>query len=326
MRQTTRIATILLAIIFLSAITLRAEGGASIEQAINTGFSYRNLGPFRVSAWVSDIAVPETPEKAHLYTFYVASRNGGVWKTTNNGTTFTPVFENKDVLSIGAVAIAPSNSDIVWVGTGDASCTRSAYPGNGIYKSIDGGANWQHMGLRDSQHISRIVIHPTNPNIVYAAVMGHLFSTNEERGVFKSLDGGTTWKKVLYINERTGAVDLVIDRSHPNTLYAATYECVRHPWRLEDGGSASGIYKTTDAGATWKELAGGLPEGTIGRIGLDLYQKNPKVLYAVIDNRNQSAEPPATTQPAGVPSGPRLIGGEVYRSDDAGLTWHKMNS
>ena len=309
------------------ALPLRAQNDAHLEQVFNNGFTYRNLGPFRVSAWVSDIAVPETPAKEHLYTFYVASRNGGVWKTTNNGTTFTPIFEGKeDVASIGALAVAPSNSNIVWIGTGDASCTRSAYPGNGIYKSTDGGANWQHMGLRDSQHIARVVIHPTNPDIVYAAVMGHLFTTNQERGVFKSTDGGATWKKVLYINERTGAVDLVIDHNHPNTLYAATYECIRHPWRLEDGGPGSGIYKTTDGGANWKKLTGGLPEGAIGRIGLDLYQKNPKILYAVIDNRNQSSEPPATPQPSGTPSGPRLIGGEVYRTDDGGLTWRKMNS
>lgn len=312
--------------ITLYSLSLSAQDGAQLEQVFNNGFVYRNLGPFRVSGWVSDIAVPETPTKAHLYTFYVASRNGGVWKTTNNGTTFTPVFEGKDVASIGALAIAPSNSDIVWVGTGDASCTRSAYPGNGIYKSVDGGANWQHMGLRDSQHIARVVIHPSNPDIVYVAVMGHLFSTNEERGVFKSSDGGATWKKVLYINEKTGAVDLVVDRNHPNTLFAATYECIRHPWRLEDGGSASGIYKTTDGGATWKKLGGGLPEGNIGRIGMDLYQKNPKILYTVVDNRNQSSEPSATPQPSGTASGPRLIGGEVYRTDDGGLTWRKMNS
>ena len=308
----------------LAAVPSRAQDGAQLEQVLSNGFTYRNLGPFRVSAWVSDIAVPEIPAKAHLYTFYVGSRNGSVWKTTNNGTTFTPIFENKEVASIGALAIAPSNSEIIWVGTGDASCTRSAYPGNGIYKSIDGGTNWQHMGLRDSQHIARIVIHPTNPNIVYVAVMGHLFSTNEERGVFKSTDGGVTWKKVLYINEKTGAVELVIDRNHPNTLYAATYECMRHPWRLEDGGPASAIYKTTDGAATWKKLGGGLPEGAIGRIGLDLYQKNPNILYAVVDNRNQSTEAPTTPQPAA--AGPRLIGGEIYRTDDGGLTWRKMNS
>jgi len=318
-------------IIFLIAVAsfalpLRAQDGAALEQVANDGFTYRNLGPFRVSAWVSDIAVPEAPAKAHLYTFYVGARNGGVWKTTNNGTTFTQMFENKEVASIGALAVAPSNGEIVWVGTGDASCTRSAYPGNGIYKSLDGGTTWQHMGLRDSQHIARVVIHPTNPNIVYVAAMGHLFSPNEERGVFKTTDGGVTWKKVLYLNDRTGVIDLVIDRSNPNTLYAAAYECMRHPWRLEDGGPASGIYKTTDSGGHWQKLAGGLPEGNIGRIGLDLYQKNPKILYSVVDNRNQSTETPPTPQPPGASSGPRLIGGEVYRTDDGGLTWHKMNS
>jgi hypothetical protein len=230
-----RIIIFLIAIVAF-ALPLRGQDGAHLEQVINNGFAYRNLGPFRVSAWVSDIAVPETPAKAHLYTFYVGVRNGGVWKTTNNGTTFTSIFEGKDVASVGALAIAPSNSEIVWVGTGDASCTRSANPGNGIYKSVDGGANWKHMGLQDSQHIARVVIHPTNPDIVYVAAMGHLFSTNEERGVFKTTDGGVTWKKVFYLNERTGVVDLVMDRSHPNTLYAATYECMRRPWRLEDGG------------------------------------------------------------------------------------------
>src|SRR5262249_42574245 len=156
-----------------------------------------------------------------------------------------------------------------------------AYPGNGVYKSVDGGASWRHMGLSDSQHVARVVIHPANADVVYIAAMGHLWSANEERGVFKSTDGGATWKKVLYINDRTGVVDLVIDRSHPNTLYAATYECIRHPWRLEDGGAASGIYKTTDGGANWKRLGGGLPDGTIGRIGLDLFQKDANTLYAV---------------------------------------------
>ncbi|HKE59142.1 MAG TPA: hypothetical protein VKB46_20680 [Pyrinomonadaceae bacterium] len=317
-------------IVFLAAIAslgvaLKADDSARLPQVINSGFVYRNLGPFRAGAWVSDIAVPETPAKAHLYTFYVGARNGGVWKTTNNGTTFTPVFEGKEVASIGALATAPSNGEIVWVGTGDASCTRSAYPGDGVYKSLDGGANWQHMGLKDSQHIARVVIHPTNPEIVYVAAMGHLFSTNEERGIFKSTDGGATWKKVLYLNDRTGAIDLVLDRSQPNTLYAATYECMRRPWRLEDGGQASGIYKTTDGGAHWQKLAGGLPNGIIGRIGLDLYQKNPKILYAVVDNRNKSSET-STPTAAGATTTERLIGGEVYRTDDGGLNWRKMNS
>jgi len=325
MRKIIKIITLLF-VILLSTPSLRAEDGARIEQLITNGFSYRNLGPFRVSGWVSDIAVPETPDKAHLYTFYVGARNGGVWKTTNNGTTFSPVFEGKDVWSIGALAVAPSNGEIVWIGTGDASCTRSAYPGNGVYKSTDGGAKWQNLGLTDSQHISRIVTHPSNQDVVYVAAMGHLFSTNDERGAFKTTDGGATWKKVLYINDRTGVIDLLIDRSKPNTLYAATYECMRRPWRLEDGGPASGIYKTTDGGANWKKLSGGLPEGIIGRIGLDLYQKNPNTLYAVVDNRNKPSEASTTGQPPGAPAVERLIGGEIYRTDDGGATWRKMNS
>src|SRR5437773_2700512 len=324
--QTMKKIIILLFAIVSFALPLHGQDGAGLDQFINNGFAYRNLGPFRVSGWVSDIAVPETPTKAHLYTFYVGARNGGDWKTTNNGTTFTQIFDGKDVASIGALAIAPSNGEIVWVGTGDASCTRSAFPGNGIYKSIDGGANWQHMGLRDSQHIARVVIHPTNPDIVYVAAMGHLFSPNEERGVFKSTDGGATWKKVLFINDRTGVIDLVIDRTKPNSSYAATYECMRRPWRLEAGGPGSGIYKTTDGGAHWKKLAGGLPDGVVGRIGLDLYQKDPKILYAVIDNRNKSSEPATAPQPGGAPAAERLIGGEVYRTDDGGLTWRKTNS
>jgi photosystem II stability/assembly factor-like uncharacterized protein len=307
-----RLLIILLSLFFLGLS--QASDHQRIDDVLRDGFQYRNLGPFRVGGWVSDIAVPETPLKAHLYTFYVAARHGGVWKTMNNGTTFEPVFDNQNVAAIGALAVAPSNENIVWAGTGDASCARSAYWGNGVYKSTDAGKTWQRMGLPESHHIARIVIHPANPETVYVAAMGHLFSTNEERGVFKTTDGGKTWKKVLYVNDRTGAIDLVINRSEPNTLYAAMYDCLRRPWRIEDGGPGSGIYKTTDDGGNWKKLESGLPTGTLGRIGIDLYQKNPSILYAVIDNRN-------------VRQGQsQLIGGEVYRTDDAGATWRKVSA
>src|SRR5262245_27489763 len=215
-----------LLIILLCAVHLRGNEPNNLERVLNSGFSYRNLGPFRAGSWVSDIAVPDGPAKTHLYTFYVAARNGGVWKTTNNGTTFANVFDGHPVSSIGSLAVAPSNSEVVWVGTGDASCTRSAYWGDGLHKSTDGGANWQHVGLADSHHIARIVIHPTNPDVVYVAAMGHLFSTNEERGVFRTVDGGKTWKKVLYINDRTGAIDLLMNRSDPKVLYSGSYECM----------------------------------------------------------------------------------------------------
>ncbi|HEX4951388.1 MAG TPA: hypothetical protein VFZ34_32320 [Blastocatellia bacterium] len=296
------------------AILATAVNAQQLEAVLRDGFQYRNLGPFRVGGWVSDIAVPETPTKAHLYTFYVAARHGGVFKTTNNGTTFEPVFDNQNVAAVGAIAVAPTNENIVWVGTGDNSCARSAYWGDGIYKSTDAGKTWQNMGLKESHHITRIVTHPTNPDILYVAAMGHLFTTNEERGVFKTTDGGKTWKKVLYVNDRTGAIDLVMNRNDPNVLYAAAYDLKRDPWRIVDGGAGSGIYKTTDGGATWKKLENGLPTGTIGRIGIDLCQKNPNVVYAVVDNRNLR------------PGSQQIISGEVYRTDVAGASWRKVSA
>lgn len=293
------------------------------------GFTYRNLGPFRSGSWISDFAVPEFPSAAHLYTFYVAGRNGGLWKTTNNGTTFKSLFDDQDIFSIGDVTLAPSDPDTVWVGTGEHATARSSYWGDGVYKSTDGGETWTHMGLKDTQHISRIVIHPKNPDIIYVAAMGHLFTPNEERGVFKTLDGGKTWRKVLYINENVGVIDIVINRDSPDILYAAAYEKYRYPWHFEAGGAGSGIYKTSNAGRSWKKLGGGLPTGKIGRIGLDIYRKSPDILYAVVENcsmrpptnveieqaRRQEREPQE-----------REIGGEVYRTDDAGKTWIKMNS
>ncbi|HMV85154.1 MAG TPA: hypothetical protein PLD20_11755 [Blastocatellia bacterium] len=300
--------------IFLFGFSLQASSQQPTNDPLRDGFQYRNVGPFRVGGWVSDIAVPETPARAHLYTFYVAARHGGVFKTTNNGTTFEPVFDNQNVAAVGAIAVAPTNENIVWVGSGDNSCARSAYWGDGIYKSTDAGKTWQNMGLKESHHITRIVTHPTNPDILYVAAMGHLYTTNEERGVFKTTDGGKTWKKVLYVNDRTGAIDLVASRNEPNTLYAAAYDLKRDPWRIVDGGAGSGIYKTTDGGANWKKLEGGLPTGTIGRIGIDLCQKSPNVVYAVVDNRNLKS------------GSQQIISGEVYRSDDAGATWRKVSA
>ena len=293
------------------------------------GFVYRNLGPFRTGSWIADVAVPDAPLKSHLRTMYVGVRYGGVWKTTNNGTTFTPVFDGATTSSIGCLAIAPSNEHVVWVGTGDAASVRVAMPGDGVYKSTDAGRTWQNMGLRDSHHVARIVIHPRNPDIVYVAAMGHLFSPNAERGVFKTADGGRTWKKALYVNDTTGVIDLVVNRRQPDTLYAATYEVQRYPWRLVEGGAGTGIHKTTDGGKTWTRLAGGLPSGPVGRIGLDLYQKSPNTVYAVLENMNPR---PPTDEEAkqdrarGREPRQRQVGGEVYRTDDGGRTWRKTNS
>lgn len=311
------------AVPFLPADSM-AQAPALDEQLLEA-FTFRNVGPFRMGARTSDIAVPSSPAKDHLYTFYVATWSGGLWKTTNNGTTFEPVFDGQSKLTIGDVTIAPSNPDIVWVGTGDAFTSRSSYAGDGVYRSTDAGETWQNMGLRDTHHIARIVIHPTNPDIVYVAAMGHLYSENEERGVFRTMDGGRTWEKVLYVNERVGVIDLVLNPRDPTILYAATYDKKRLPWQLINGGPDTGIYRSSDSGTTWTRLRGGLPEGRIGRIGLDIYPRNPDIVYAVIENAN-----PRTGAPAGRGGGPGgavpTIGGEVYRTDDGGQLWIKMNA
>jgi photosystem II stability/assembly factor-like uncharacterized protein len=312
-----------------SAAGIRAQNQSLFNERLLEAFTYRNIGPFRMQVRIADIAVPDSPVKDHLYTWYVAPWIGGLFKTTNNGTTFESLFDDQDNLSIGDVTVAPSNSDIVWVGTGDAFTSRSSYAGDGVYKSTDGGRTWKNMGLKDSQHIARIIIHPGNPDIVYVAAMGHLYSTNEERGIYKTTDGGASWAKVLYVNEKVGVIDLVADPGNPEILYAATYEKERLPWQMVNGGPGSGIYKTVDSGRTWNRLGGGLPTGRIGRIGLDIYLKNPQILYAVIENENTRDVPP--TPPGGgrggaQPRGVQTIGGEVYRTEDGGQVWKKMNA
>ncbi len=325
-----RIPALLLAL--LAALALVPDGPAAQQPRFDEPFferlEWRSLGPFRTGAWITAIAVPEKPANAHLYTFYVGTRNGGVWKTTNNGTTFQPVFDGQPSLSIGAVDVAPSDPNVVWVGTGEAYQARSSYSGDGVYTSIDAGTTWTNMGLRDSHHISRIVIHPARPNVVYVAAMGHLFTPNAERGLFMTEDGGRTWRKSLFVDEKTGVIDLVMSRRDPKVLYAATYELTRTPWDLDIGGPGSGIWKTTDGGRTWKRLAGGLPAGRLGRIGIDLFQRNPDVLYAVIENANvrKPTEAEAKRDEGRPKPNEFVAGNEVYRSDDAGRTWKKTHA
>jgi photosystem II stability/assembly factor-like uncharacterized protein len=324
----TPLAVVVFALAIASAITMVARGQSPslFNERLVSAFAYRNVGPFRMGARTSDIAVPAAPAKAHLYTFYASFWTGGVWKTTNNGTTFEPVFDAQRKLTIGDVTVAPSNGDIVWVGTGDAFTSRSSYAGDGVYKSVDAGKTWTNMGLKDSHHIARIAIHPANPDIVYVAAMGHLYSENEERGVFRTTDGGATWEKVLYVNPKVGVIDLVMNPKNPSVLYAATYEKERLPWQMVNGGAGSGIYKTTDAGKTWTKLGGGLPGGRIGRIGLDIYWSNPEILYAVIENDNPRLGGAGAGRGGGPSGVVPIIGGEVYRTSNGGQTWTKMNA
>jgi photosystem II stability/assembly factor-like uncharacterized protein len=305
--------------------TLRAQAPVTLDTIANA-MTFRNLGPFRSAGWITAIAVPETTGREQLYTIYAASRSGGLWKTTNNGITWNAISDSVDVAAVGAVTIAPTNPNIVWMGTGAQDVARSSYSGKGVFKSTDAGATWQFMGLPDSHHIARIVIHPRNPDIVYVAAIGHLFSRNEERGVFRTMDGGKTWKKVLYINDGVAAIDLVINRTTPTVLYAAMYEKDRRPWQIIESGPESGIYKTEDGGEKWTRLTGGLPTGKIGRIGLDLYQKNPKILYALLENQNPA--PGAAGRTGGAtPTGPLatgIIGNQLYRTDDGGVTWRSV--
>ena len=316
--------TIFLTILFLFSIQLFPQINSKEFNAGN--FNFCALGPYRVGSWISEIAKPQSDNPKYDYTWYIASRNGGVWKTENNGTTFFPISDSIESPSVGALAIAPSNPEIVWLGTGEDFNARLSHPGNGMYKSNDGGKTWEQKGLSDSHHISVIQVHPENPEIVYAAVMGHLFTPNEQRGVFKTADGGNTWEKVLYIDENTGVIDLVMDPSNPQILYAAAYEKYRYPWHFENGGEQSAIYKTSDGGENWQKLSNGLPQGKLGRIGLAVFPKDPNIVYSVIEiikpyiPDGTEAEQDMHMKPVG-----EVIWGDVYKSTDAGYSWIKAN-
>ncbi|HSA95292.1 MAG TPA: hypothetical protein VLJ16_04525, partial [Acidobacteriota bacterium] len=287
------------------------------------------LGPTNVSGRVTDVAVV-TP-KGKSYTIYVASASGGVWKTENEGVTWTPIFENQVTAAIGDIAIAPADQNVIWVGTGEHNIFRSSQGGVGIFKSADGGKTWAHRGLADSNTIARIVVHPTNPDVVYVAAGGHEWTRNTERGVFKTTDGGLTWAKVLFVNDETGAYDLVMDPRSSDTLYAAMWQRTRKKWndpRNDASSTGSGIFKTTDGGATWTPINKGLPEARWrGRIGLDLCLTKPDTLYALVDNYEVSREPTPSeiADSYGVPSSGFIKGATVYRSDDAGATWTQVS-
>ena len=270
----------------------------------------RFIGPAAMSGRITDIAVFESDPTI----IYIASATGGVWKTTDNGITVTPVFDRQSVHSVGALGLFQGDPDVVWVGTGEATNRQSSGWGDGIYKSTDGGRSWTNMGLPESGHIARIVTHPTDRDIAYVAVPGKLWAPNADRGLYKTTDGGRSWQLVLKSNEDTGVTEVAMDPSDPNILYAATYQRRRQAFGFVGGGPGSALWKSTDAGATWTRLTTGLPTGTLGRIGISVYRKNPNVVYVSVEQGQRYTSSISYEQ--------RL--GGIFRSDDKGATWRKM--
>jgi photosystem II stability/assembly factor-like uncharacterized protein len=271
---------------------------------------WRAVGPEHQGGRIQSIAShPKQP-----FTIYAGVGSGNLWKTTNNGITWTPIFDNESSFAIGCVTIAPSDPELIWVGTGEVLMARSSYSGTGVFKSADGGKNWQHMGLAGTNHIGKIVIDPQNPEIVYVAAIGRNFGQNEERGLYKTTDGGKSWVKVLYVSDRAGVVDVVMSPDDHQTLFAVSWERDRKPWNNLIYGPGSAVYKSTNAGASWIRLTNGLPVGDfIGRTGLAIAPSNPNIIYAILDNQTP------------VPDSKKKKGGELYRSSDRGESWIKMH-
>jgi photosystem II stability/assembly factor-like uncharacterized protein len=262
--------------------------------------NFRNIGPASLGGRIHDVeALPNDPS-----TVYVAAASGGIWKSVNKGITWTPIFDHENVNTFGDLAIFAPDPNIIWAGTGEQNNRQSTSWGNGVYRSDDAGRTWKHLGLENTRHIGRVSLHPTDPNVAYVAALGNLWAPSLDRGVFKTTDGGLTWKKSLFVDSLTGAVELVMDPNDPNTLYAAAYQRLRTPWGFNGGGPGSGIYKTMDGGATWRRLTSGLPTGAIGRIGLAIAQTRGRALNALIEHATE---------------------GGTYRSEDGGETWTRTS-
>ncbi|HVA56261.1 MAG TPA: hypothetical protein VNF92_00050 [Gemmatimonadaceae bacterium] len=302
-------------------IVRTAPVSAPVNPALFSGLRWRMLGPFRGGRTDAVTGVPGRPNE-----FYFGAVNGGLWKSIDAGRVWEPVFDDQPMASIGAVAVAPSAPDTVYVGSGECTLRDSVGYGNGIYKSTDGGRSWTHLGLADTQHIGKIAVHPHNPNIVFVAAIGHFYAPNPERGVFRSKDGGKTWQKVLFKNNDVGAIEVQIDPSNPDVVYAGLWNTRRPPWFVyaPSNGPGGGIYKSTDGGTTWKELTNGLPTKGMGKSGIAISASHPNRVYAVIDNLElpPGEKPPATIGPFGAGA---LGQGGFFRSDDGGAHWTKMS-
>lgn len=296
----------LLLLLLVYSITSQAQ-----DDPLLKGLHWRNIGPANQGGRIVDIEALESD----FTKVWIATGSGGVWHSDNAGTTWTPIFDDYETASIGDIAVYQKNPNHIWVGTGESNNRNSVSWGNGIYKSTDGGASFQNMGLKETHQISRVIIHPDNPDVVYAAALGHLWGYSGTRGLFKTSDGGKTWTRLtkgLPDDGKTGAIDLVMDPQQPNTLYVAMYHRLRQPWHFHSGGPNGGIYKSTNGGKSWTKLSNGLPGGETGRIGLAIYRKNPKILMALVEaeQTNDLNKP----------------GSGIYRTEDGGKSWTYVNT
>ncbi|MEM1128834.1 MAG: hypothetical protein AAGI71_19480, partial [Bacteroidota bacterium] len=273
-----------LALLLPLAFSLQAQ---ELDLSTFEALEARAIGPAGMSGRVTAIdAIDANPD-----VIYAGTASGGLWLSESGGIDWRPIFDDQDVASIGAIAIYQKNPDVIYVGTGEGNPRNSQTNGNGMYKSLDGGRTWMHLGLDDSRNIHRVIVHPENPDVVYVGAQGPAWGETEERGVFKSTDGGQTWEKILYVNEKTGIADLVMDPQNPNKLIAAMWEFRRKPWTFTSGGEGSGLYVTHDGGATWTERTAqdGLPGGELGRMGLAIAPSNPDVVYALVEAKKENA-------------------------------------
>lgn len=309
-------------------VTMFGKQTEMLQNSPYKDLKWQYIGPTNISGRCTDVEA--VMPRGENYTIWVGSATGGVWKSTNEGTTFEPVFEGMPTASTGDLAIDPNNPDVVWVGTGEANIFRSSNAGCGVFKTTDGGKSWNIMGLENTFTIGRIRVNPQNSDIVYVAATGHEWTPNEERGLFKTIDGGKRWIKVLYVDQNTGVYDLVLDPKDPNVIYCTTWERIRQKWndpRTYETTVNSGIWKSTDGGKNWNKINEGLPApNKRGRIGIDIAVSNPKVLYAYVDNYETAYKAtPGETDSYGRQKADVIKGATVYRTDDAGATWKQVS-
>ena len=317
---------ILLVVMGLGGVLPPDVAAQTLTEDQLSAFTYRSIGPARQSGRFVDFAVPSQQPG----TYYAASASGHLWKSENHGLTWEVLFDNEAVYSIGDIAVAPSDPNVLYLGSGEANNSRSTYWGNGVYKSTDGGQSWTNVGLPESHHIGRIVVHPTDPNTAYVAALGHLYSENAERGLYRTTDGGRHWEQVLapVVHGKTiGVVDVAMDPANPDVLYAATFDKVRVPYSYDLGGPGSRVYKSTDGGNNWEMLTNGLPQGMLGRIGIDIYLRDPNIVYLTVENANKEgmSDEERYQELLDHKASRGMIDGEIYRSINAGASWEKMN-